>query len=145
MLVNTSFYLQYIYNFISLKVDSSKNMISVPQCAHIVLSSVKCRSVMLWSNVKFPDYKVSLLKDHAMLKLILCSTCWYLTHVDWSQLKSLLACCCRRKKFFQNAAKMIGPWQLLALRENETAMDVSNAVICMLIVQVVMFSDVHCK
>jgi len=35
---------------------------------------------------------------------------------------------------------MIGPWQLLALRENETAMDVSNAVICMLIVQLVMYS-----
>ena len=42
-----------------------------------------------------------------------------------SQLHSLMRCCCRRKKFLQNSLKMIGPWQLLALRENETAMDVS--------------------
>jgi len=40
---------------------------------------------------------------------------------------------------------MIGPWQLLALRENETAMDVSSAVVCMLIMHLVVHSNVHFK
>lgn len=44
-------------------------------------------------------------------------------------LKRLISCCCRRKKFLTNNFKMIGPWQLLALRENETAMDVLCAVL----------------
>lgn len=46
-----------------------------------------------------------------------------------TMLHGLIRCCCRRKKFLQNTLKMIGPWQLLALRENETAMDVLCAVL----------------
>jgi hypothetical protein len=39
-------------------------------------------------------------------------------------LKRLISCCCRRKKFLQTMQKMISPCMLLALRENETAMEV---------------------
>ena len=42
------------------------------------------------------------------------------------QLKRLMECCCRRKKFLQSMNKMISPCMLLALRENEAAMDVST-------------------
>ena len=36
-----------------------------------------------------------------------------------------MGCCCRRKRFLTNMQKMISPCMLLALRENEAAMDVS--------------------
>ena len=41
------------------------------------------------------------------------------------QLQRLMSCCCRRKRFLQGMTKMISPCMLLALRENEAAMDVS--------------------
>jgi len=44
-------------------------------------------------------------------------------------LKRLISCCCRRKKFLQSTAKMISPWQLLALRENLAAMEALCAVL----------------
>ncbi|ELT87321.1 hypothetical protein CAPTEDRAFT_168560 [Capitella teleta] len=44
-------------------------------------------------------------------------------------LKRLMECCCRRKKFLQSMSKMISPCMLLALRENEAAMDVLCAVL----------------
>uniref|UniRef100_A0A915I2M1 C-Maf-inducing protein n=1 Tax=Romanomermis culicivorax TaxID=13658 RepID=A0A915I2M1_ROMCU len=40
-----------------------------------------------------------------------------------SMLKTLLHCCCRRKKFLQTLNAMLGPLQLLALRENEPSME----------------------
>lgn len=43
------------------------------------------------------------------------------------QLKSLIRCCCKRKKFLTELNKMIGPVMLLALRENEAAMEVGTA------------------
>lgn len=39
-------------------------------------------------------------------------------------LNTLLHCCCKRKKFFQSLNGMLGPLQLLALRETEPAMEV---------------------
>lgn len=44
-------------------------------------------------------------------------------------LTRLIGCCCRRKQFLQMNMKMIGAWQLLALRENETAIDVLIALL----------------
>ncbi|XP_064641803.1 C-Maf-inducing protein-like isoform X2 [Lineus longissimus] len=41
----------------------------------------------------------------------------------------LINCCCRRKKFLQSMGKMIGPCMLLALRENEAAMEVLCAML----------------
>jgi hypothetical protein len=52
----------------------------------------------------------------------------YVSHSNIScffQLKRLMGCCCRRKKFLLSMTKMISPCMLLALRENEAAMDVS--------------------
>ncbi|CAH1779274.1 unnamed protein product [Owenia fusiformis] len=44
-------------------------------------------------------------------------------------LKMLISCCCRRKRFLENLNKMIGPCMLLALRENEAAMEVLCAML----------------
>lgn len=44
-------------------------------------------------------------------------------------LKSLIRCCCKRKKFLTELNKMIGPVMLLALRENEAAMEVLCAML----------------
>uniref|UniRef100_A0A914W6B5 C-Maf-inducing protein n=1 Tax=Plectus sambesii TaxID=2011161 RepID=A0A914W6B5_9BILA len=50
-----------------------------------------------------------------------------LTCVDDGQLyahmlRTLLSCCCKRKHFLQGLTAMLGPLQLLALRENDAAM-----------------------
>ena len=42
------------------------------------------------------------------------------------QLKQLFSCCCRRKRFLLGMLKLVSPCMLLALRENESAMDVSS-------------------
>ncbi|KAL3859122.1 hypothetical protein ACJMK2_009354 [Sinanodonta woodiana] len=44
-------------------------------------------------------------------------------------LKTLIGCCCRRKRFLHGMNKMIGPVMLLALRENEAAMEVLCAML----------------
>ncbi|KAI0213063.1 C-Maf-inducing protein [Lamellibrachia satsuma] len=44
-------------------------------------------------------------------------------------LRCLIGCCCRRKKFLTGMCKMINPCMLLALRENEAAMDVLCAML----------------
>ncbi|XP_064610749.1 LOW QUALITY PROTEIN: C-Maf-inducing protein-like [Liolophura sinensis] len=44
-------------------------------------------------------------------------------------LKTLIRCCCKRKKFLQGLNKMLGPVMLLALRENEAAMEVLCAML----------------
>ncbi|KAK3086918.1 hypothetical protein FSP39_025386 [Pinctada imbricata] len=44
-------------------------------------------------------------------------------------LKTLIHCCCKRKKFLFEMNKLIGPVMLLALRENEAAMEVLCAML----------------
>ena len=50
-------------------------------------------------------------------------------------LKTLIHCCGRRKKFLQGLIKMLGPVMLLALRENEAAMEVLCAMLEMDVVE----------
>lgn len=50
-------------------------------------------------------------------------------------LKTLIHCCGRRKKFLQGLNKMLGPVMLLALRENEAAMEVLCAMLEMDVVE----------
>lgn len=50
-------------------------------------------------------------------------------------LKTLIRCCGRRKKFLLGLVKMLGPVMLLALRENEAAMEVLCAMLEMDVVE----------
>lgn len=50
-------------------------------------------------------------------------------------LKTLIHCCGKRKKFLQGLIKMLGPVMLLALRENEAAMEVLCAMLEMDVVE----------